>query len=62
MCIRCCAREASWPDEMCGPCAFYTRIEVARGLRRLGDYLAAWAAFDEWQRTADDPRPRPLLA
>jgi hypothetical protein len=61
MCIRCCAREASWPDEMCGPCAFYTRIEVARGLRRLGDYLAAWAAFEEWLTEPERAR-RPLAA
>jgi hypothetical protein len=27
-----------------------TRIELAAGLRRLADYLAAWAAFDDWCR------------
>jgi hypothetical protein len=27
-----------------------TRIEFVAGLRRLGEYLAAWAAFDEWCR------------
>jgi hypothetical protein len=62
MCIRCCAREASWPDEMCGLCSFYTRIEVARGLRRLGEYLAAWAAFEDWQSAAVEPRPPTLVA
>jgi hypothetical protein len=24
------------------------RAEVEDGLRRLGEYLAAWAAFDQW--------------
>jgi hypothetical protein len=27
-----------------------TRLEFGRGLRRLSEYLAAWAAFDEWLR------------
>jgi hypothetical protein len=24
------------------------KVEVARGLTQLGNYLAAWAAFGEW--------------
>jgi hypothetical protein len=63
MCIRCGARDAVWPDDLCGPCGFYTRIEVSRGLRRLSDYLGAWAAFEEWERAQpQEPRAGPVVA
>ena len=29
-------------------CTFAVRAEVEDGLRRLSDYLGAWAAFQEW--------------
>jgi hypothetical protein len=25
-------------------------MEVLSGMRRMGEYLAAWAAFDDWLR------------
>jgi hypothetical protein len=28
----------------------HTRVEIVDGLKRLGSYLAAWAAFDDWLR------------
>ena len=31
-------------------CVIHTRIEIVTGLRRLTEYLAAWAAFDDWCR------------
>jgi hypothetical protein len=29
-------------------CTFAVRAEVEDGLRKLADYLSAWAAFDAW--------------
>jgi hypothetical protein len=29
-------------------CTFAVRAEVEDGLRKLSDYLGAWAAFDAW--------------
>jgi hypothetical protein len=26
------------------------KVEVARGLQQLGQYLSAWAAFSDWCR------------
>jgi hypothetical protein len=34
-------------------CAFAVRAEVEDGLRRLGDYLGAWAAFEIWCASRD---------
>jgi len=47
-CIRCNEREAPEPLGLCTACVVHTKLEVAEGLRRLGRYLTAWAAFDEW--------------
>jgi hypothetical protein len=51
MCIRCHTTDAPEPFGLCPACAVRTRLELASGLRRLADYLAAWAAFDDWCRT-----------
>ena len=48
MCIRCGEHEAPPDRPYCVHCAFAVRAEVEDGLRRLSDYLGAWAAFDEW--------------
>ena len=48
MCIRCHIRHADDGDDHCHVCAFATRIEAARGLQRLDEYLGAWAAFEDW--------------
>jgi hypothetical protein len=52
MCIRCQSAEAPEPLGFCPVCVVQTRVELAAGIRRLGEYLAAWAAFDEWCRSA----------
>jgi hypothetical protein len=49
-CIRCGTEEAHDAQAYCAQCAIASRVEVLSGMRRLGDYLAAWAAFDEWLR------------
>lgn len=41
--------------ELCPLCSFATRIEAARGLRRLSEYLGNWAAFEEWTRRREGP-------
>jgi hypothetical protein len=48
MCIRCGEYETANDRPYCIPCTFAVRAEVEDGLRRLGSYLGAWAAFDEW--------------
>lgn len=48
MCVRCHWRAACYGDDHCHLCAFATRMEAARGLRRLDEYLGAWAAFEDW--------------
>jgi hypothetical protein len=48
MCIRCHTVDIAEPLDLCPSCSVHTRIELATGLRRLAEYLAAWAAFDEW--------------
>jgi hypothetical protein len=47
-CVRCNEREAPEPLGLCSPCVVHTRLEVSAGLRRLGNYLTAWADFDQW--------------
>jgi hypothetical protein len=53
-CIRCGNEEAHEATGYCAPCAIQARIEVLTGMRRLGEYLAAWAAFDDWLRLHGD--------
>jgi hypothetical protein len=48
MCIRCQEQETSSDRPYCVHCTFAVRAEVEGGLRRLADYLGAWAAFDAW--------------
>jgi hypothetical protein len=48
--VRCGERAASEPVGCCPVCLIQTRIEFVAGLRLLGEYLAAWAAFDDWCR------------
>jgi len=48
MCIRCHENETSADRPYCVHCTFAVRAEVEDGLRRLADYLTAWAAFDQW--------------
>ena len=50
LCVRCGSSETSESLGLCKDCVVSTRAEVSTGLRRLADYLAAWAAFDEWCR------------
>jgi hypothetical protein len=49
-CIRCQEASAVEPLGYCTTCFIDTKLEFAAGLRRLGDYLANWAAFEEWTR------------
>jgi hypothetical protein len=52
MCIRCGDHEAPGPLGFCSACVVQARVEATRGFRRLTEYLAAWAAFDEWCRSS----------
>jgi hypothetical protein len=49
MCIRC--REVDVEHELgiCERCALPTCIEYLSGLQQLERYLAAWAAFRDWE-------------
>jgi len=49
-CVRCREAEVSGPLSLCADCSVETKDECSSGLIRLGQYLAAWAAFDEWLR------------
>jgi hypothetical protein len=48
MCIRCHEAEAPGSLGLCAPCAVNTRVEVTEGIKRLGSYLFAWSAFEDW--------------
>ena len=48
MCIRCNDHETPTDRPYCVHCTFAVRAEVEVGLKRLADYLEAWAAFDAW--------------
>jgi hypothetical protein len=54
MCIRCKTVKAPEPLGLCGSCVMHTRVEMSAGFARLGDYLAAWAAFDRWLEERSD--------
>jgi hypothetical protein len=50
-CVRCRTAQAlPHQDGLCAPCTVSTRLEASAGIRRLTEYLAAWAAFDAWSR------------
>lgn len=49
MCILCGKRHAPQELDFCPPCSLVARLEVARGLRRLEEYLAAHAMFAAWE-------------
>ena len=53
-CVRCRTHKAPEVLALCPSCATETWIESAAGIRRLGEYLAAWAAFDAWSRSRGD--------
>jgi hypothetical protein len=48
MCLWCRESEAISARGYCVHCSFVVRAEVENGLRRLGEYLAAWMAFERW--------------
>jgi hypothetical protein len=56
MCINCRARRAPEPLGLCPGCAFHVRIELARGFRRLTEYLAAWDSFAAWLEAHEGAR------
>jgi hypothetical protein len=55
MCIRYGTAEAPQPLGYCPSCSANARSELVEGLKRLGEYLSSWAAFDDWQRRRGFP-------
>jgi hypothetical protein len=49
MCVRCGSPHISDPLGFCLDCTIDIRREFYSGFERLMDYLAAWAAFEDWQ-------------
>jgi hypothetical protein len=49
MCVRCGSPHISDPLGFCLDCTIDIRREFYAGFERLMDYLAAWAAFEDWQ-------------
>jgi hypothetical protein len=49
MCICCGSPHISAPPGLCLACSIDLRREFYSGLERLGEYLAAWAAFQDWE-------------
>jgi hypothetical protein len=47
--VRCGCPHICDPLGLCLGCAIETRQEFYAGLERLNEYLAAWAAFQEWE-------------
>ncbi|HEY3105816.1 MAG TPA: hypothetical protein VGJ49_03355 [Gaiellaceae bacterium] len=48
MCTLCGSPHVSEPPGFCLRCTIEIRREFYEGLDRLYEYLAAWAAFEEW--------------
>jgi hypothetical protein len=57
VCVRCGQSEAPQPLGYCRQCAGEARAEARDGVKRLGEYLTAWAAFDEWLRERGPESP-----
>jgi hypothetical protein len=49
MCVHCGHPHISDPLGFCLACSIEIRREFYAGLERLTDYLASWAAFEEWE-------------
>lgn len=49
MCVRCGCPQICDPLGLCLNCSIELRCEFNAGLERLTSYLAAWAAFREWE-------------
>jgi hypothetical protein len=49
MCVRCGSPHICDPLGLCLNCSVELRQEFYAGLERLNAYLAAWAAFQEWE-------------
>ena len=49
MCIRCGRPHICDPLGFCLGCAIEIRREFYAGLEELKEYLAAWAAFQDWE-------------
>jgi hypothetical protein len=49
-CICCGEDNAADALGYCLACLADARTEVSSGMSKLTEYLAAWAAFDEWLR------------
>ena len=49
MCVRCGSPHICDPLGLCLNCSIELRHEFYAGLERLNEYLAAWAAFQEWE-------------
>lgn len=49
MCISCGSPHVSDSLGLCLSCSIELRREFYSGLERLNEYLAAWAAFAEWE-------------
>ena len=49
MCARCGDHPTRTHDEeFCPICIISIKVEVARGMQQLTEYLSAWAAFSDW--------------
>lgn len=52
MCARCGDHPTRSPDEeFCPICVISIKVEVARGMQQLAEYLRGWAAFSDWCAT-----------
>jgi hypothetical protein len=49
MCVRCGSPHICDPLGLCLSCSIDLRQEIHAGFERLNDYLAAWAAFEQWE-------------
>jgi hypothetical protein len=48
MCARCGDHPRSPDEEFCPICVISIKVEVARGMQQLTEYLRGWAAFSDW--------------
>jgi hypothetical protein len=55
MCIRCGEAEVDHELGICERCALPTCVEYLTGLKRLEEYLEAWAAFRAFESGAASP-------